>query len=67
MSHLIKLADKLSVCKFKISLISNIAAQNDFSELSAYSQNGICYILDEVVDSLENIQKKLIVTNKKTF
>ena len=59
MSHLIKLADELNVCRSKISLISDLFSHRSPVEFSVYSQTGLGYILDDIIESINQISKKI--------
>ena len=59
MSHLIKLADELNICRSKISLISDLFSHQSPVEFSNYSQTGLGYILDDIMESLNQVSKKI--------
>ncbi len=59
MSDLIKLADELNICRSKISLISDLFIHRSPVEFSNYSQAGLGYILDDIIESLNQISKKI--------
>ncbi len=59
MSHLIELADELNVCRSKISLITDLFSHQSPVEFSDYSQAGLGYIFDDIIESLNQISKKI--------
>ena len=59
MSHLIKLADELNVCRSKISLITDIFSHESPVEFSNYSQAGLGHILNDIIESLNRISEKV--------
>ncbi len=59
MSHLIELTDELNVCRSKISLISDLFSHRSPVEFSVHSQTGLGYILDDIIESLNQITKKM--------
>ena len=59
MSHLIELADGLNVCRSKISLITDLFSCQSPVEFSNYSQAGLGYILDDIIESLNGVSKKI--------
>ncbi len=59
MSHLIKLADELNICRSKISLISDLFIHRSPVEFSNYSQAGLGYIFDDIIESLNGVSTKI--------
>jgi len=59
MSHLIKLADELNICRSKISFISDFFSDRSPVEFSDHSQFGLSFILDDVMDSLNLISEEI--------
>jgi len=57
MSHLIKLADELNICRSKISFISDFFSDRCPVEFSDCSQFGLSFILDDVMNSLNRISE----------
>jgi hypothetical protein len=68
MSHLIKLADELNICRSKISFISDFFSYQSPVEFSDYSQFGLSFILEDVIISLnqviENIETMIKESSK---
>ncbi len=59
MSHLTKLVDELNVCRSKISLITDLFSHRSPVEFSNYSQAGLGYILDDIIESLNGVSIKI--------
>ncbi len=59
MSHLIELADELNVCRSKISLITDLFSHQSPVEFSNYSQAGLGYIFDDIIESLTGISQRI--------
>ncbi len=59
MSHLINLADELNICRSKISLISDLFIHRSPVEFSNYSQAGLGYIFDDIIESLNGVSEKI--------
>jgi hypothetical protein len=66
MSHLIKLADELNICRSKISFISDLFTLRSRVEFSDYSQAGLSFILDDVIISLNQVIEKIEAMLKET-
>jgi hypothetical protein len=66
MSHLIKLADELNMCRSKISFISDFFSLQSPVEFSDYSQYGLSFILDDVMISLSRVIEKIEAIPKET-
>jgi len=64
MSHLIKLADELNICRSKISFISDFFSDRSHVEFSDHSQFGLSFILDDVMDSLNRISDGIAIMIK---
>jgi hypothetical protein len=59
MSQLLDIADKLYVCKSKISFISDFFSHEITVELSKYTKTGLVCYLDDVMESVDGIHQEI--------
>jgi hypothetical protein len=66
MTQLLDIADKLYVCKSKISFISDFFSHEITVELSKYTRTGLICYLDDVMESIDGIHQEIkdMITDK---